>query len=86
MASSSFWPILQDMSQLKKLYGERPGTFIANAGVQQVFGVNDFETTKWLSQMMDQEATGYQSDSFKPKGRYFSISMGSTIHDAGTRR
>ena len=43
------WPILQDMGQLKDLYGERAGTFIANAGVQQVFGVNDFETAKWLS-------------------------------------
>jgi len=60
------WPILQDMSQLKDLYGERAGTFIANAGVQQVFGVNDFETAKWLSQMMGQETTGYQTDSYKP--------------------
>jgi type IV secretion system protein VirD4 len=60
------WPILQDMSQLKDLYGERAGTFIANAAVQQVFGVNDFETAKWLSQMMGQETTGYQTDSFKP--------------------
>lgn len=60
------WPILQDMSQLKDLYGERAGTFIANAGVQQVFGVNDYETAKWLSQMMGQETTGYQTDSYKP--------------------
>ena len=60
------WPILQDMSQLKDLYGERAGTFIANAGVQQVFGVNDFETAKWLSQMMGQETAGFQADSFKP--------------------
>jgi type IV secretion system protein VirD4 len=60
------WPILQDMSQLRDLYGERAGTFIANAGVQQVFGVNDFETAKWLSQMIGQETTGYQTDSFKP--------------------
>jgi type IV secretion system protein VirD4 len=60
------WPILQDMSQLKDLYGERAGTFIANAGVQQVFGVNDFETAKWLSQMMGQETAGFQTDSFKP--------------------
>ena len=36
------WPILQDLSQLKALYGPRAGTFIANAGVQQVLGVNDF--------------------------------------------
>ena len=60
------WPILQDMSQLNDLYGERAGTFIANAGVQQVFGVNDFETAKWLSQMMGQETAGYQIDSYKP--------------------
>ena len=60
------WPILQDMSQLRDLYGERAGTFIANAGVQQVFGVNDFETAKWLSQMMGQETAGFQTDSFKP--------------------
>jgi len=60
------WPILQDMSQLKDLYGERANTFIANAGVQQVFGVNDFETAKWLSQMIGQETAGFQTDSFKP--------------------
>ncbi|MEM6900454.1 MAG: type IV secretory system conjugative DNA transfer family protein [Pseudomonadota bacterium] len=60
------WPILQDMSQLRDLYGDRANTFIANAGVQQVFGVNDFETAKWLSQMIGQETTGFQTDSFKP--------------------
>ncbi|MEM6899807.1 MAG: type IV secretory system conjugative DNA transfer family protein, partial [Pseudomonadota bacterium] len=60
------WPILQDMSQLRDLYGDRANTFIANAGVQQVFGVNDFETAKWLSQMIGQETAGFQTDSFKP--------------------
>ncbi|MEL6511451.1 MAG: type IV secretory system conjugative DNA transfer family protein [Pseudomonadota bacterium] len=60
------WPILQDMSQLKDLYGDRANTFIANAGVQQVFGVNDFETAKWLSQMIGQETSRFQTDSFKP--------------------
>ncbi|MEP2892371.1 type IV secretory system conjugative DNA transfer family protein [Tateyamaria sp.] len=60
------WPILQDMSQLKDLYGDRANTFIANAGVQQVFGVNDFETAKWLSQMIGQETTGFQTDNYKP--------------------
>ena len=40
------WPILQDMSQLKDLYGARANTFVANAGVLQCFGVNDFETAK----------------------------------------
>ena len=60
------WPILQDMSQLRDLYGARASTFIANAGVQQVFGVNDFETAKWLSQTMGQETIGYQTQNFKP--------------------
>lgn len=59
------WPILQDMSQLKDLYGARAGTFIANAGVQQVFGVNDFETARWLSQMMGKQTTRYQTESHR---------------------
>lgn len=53
-------------SQLQALYGKRAGTFVANAGVQQVFGVNDFETAKWLSQMIGQETTAYRTQSFKP--------------------
>ena len=77
------WPILQDMSQLKDLYGARAGTFIANAGVQQVFGVNDFETAKWLSQMIGQETTGYQTQSFKP-GDVPSTSINVTGRDLAT--
>jgi len=60
------WPILQDTRQIKDLYDEQAGTFIANAGMQQVFGVNDFETSKWLSQMIGQETAGFLTDSFKP--------------------
>jgi len=60
------WLILQDMSQLKDLYGARANTFVANAGVLQCFGVNDFETAKWLSQMIGRETTGYQTESHKP--------------------
>lgn len=59
------WPILQDMSQLRDLYGARANTFVANAGVLQTFGVNDFETAKWLSQMIGRETTGYQTESHK---------------------
>ena len=57
------WPILQDMSQLKDLYGARANTFVANAGVLQCFGVNDFETARWLSQMIGRETTSYQTES-----------------------
>ncbi|MGB7182464.1 MAG: type IV secretory system conjugative DNA transfer family protein, partial [Burkholderiaceae bacterium] len=38
------WPILQDIHQLRALYGKRADTFISNAGVLQVFGVNDMAT------------------------------------------
>ena len=54
------------MSQLKDLYGDRAGTFIANARVQQIFWGNDFETAKWLSQMIGQEIAGFQTDSVTP--------------------
>lgn len=60
------WPILQENSQLRDLYGDRANTFIANSWVQQVFGMNDFETAKWLCQMIGQETTSFQTDSFKP--------------------
>jgi type IV secretion system protein VirD4 len=60
------WPILQDMSQLKDLYGARANTFVANAGVLQCFGVNDFETARWLSQSMGKETIGYQTESHRP--------------------
>ncbi|SFE88863.1 type IV secretory system conjugative DNA transfer family protein [Roseivivax sediminis] len=53
-------------SQLRDLYGARASTFVANAGVQQVFGVNDFETAKWLSQSMGQETIGYRTESRRP--------------------
>lgn len=62
------WPILQDMSQLRALYGTRANTFVANAGVLQTFGVNDYETAKWLSQLMGQATVGYETASHRPGG------------------
>ncbi|SSC70160.1 unnamed protein product [Ciceribacter sp. T2.26MG-112.2] len=43
------WPILQDIHQLRATYGRRAGTFLSNAGVLQVFGVNDLETAELIS-------------------------------------
>jgi type IV secretion system protein VirD4 len=60
------WAILQGMSHLRDLYGARASTFIANAGVQQVFGVNDFETAKWLSQSMGQKTIDFKTQNLKP--------------------
>lgn len=60
------WPILQDLSQLRALYGARANTFVANAGVLQTFGVNDYETAKALSQLMGQATTQYATTSHRP--------------------
>lgn len=60
------WPILQDLSQLRALYGARANTFVANAGVLQTFGVNDYETAKALSQLMGQMTTSYATTSHRP--------------------
>ena len=60
------WPILQDLSQLRALYGARANTFVANAGVFQTFGVNDYETAKALSQLMGQATTSYATTSHRP--------------------
>jgi type IV secretory pathway TraG/TraD family ATPase VirD4 len=38
------WPIVQDIHQLRSLYGTSAGTFLSNAGVLQAFGVNDYDT------------------------------------------
>lgn len=49
------WPILQDIHQLRSLYGTRAGTFLSNAGVLQAFGVNDYDTAEMLSKTMGRE-------------------------------
>lgn len=46
------WAILQDLHQLKALYGDRHGTFLANAAVTQVFNVADIDTAQWVSRTL----------------------------------
>ena len=60
------WPILQDLSQLKALYGPKANTFVANAGVLQTFGVNDLETAEWLSRLLGKETIGSETWSHRP--------------------
>ncbi|WP_299655398.1 type IV secretory system conjugative DNA transfer family protein [uncultured Jannaschia sp.] len=69
------WPILQDLSQLRALYGPRANTFVANAGVLQCFGVNDLETAEWLSRLLGRETIGAETWSHRP-GDPASISVG----------
>ena len=48
------WPILQDVHQLRSTYGQRAGTFLSNAGVLQVFGVNDHDSARLISDLLGQ--------------------------------
>ncbi len=55
------WPILQDIHQLKATYGQRAGTFLSNAGVLQVFGVNDHESARLVSDLLGQSTVVFQT-------------------------
>lgn len=55
------WPILQDVHQLRATYGQRAGTFLSNAGVMQVFGVNDHESARLISDMLGHETVVFQT-------------------------
>lgn len=46
------WTILQDITQLQALYKERWQTFVGNAGVLQVFGINDLATLEYVSKRL----------------------------------
>src|SRR3546814_15946898 len=60
------WPILQDVHQLRALYGQRAGTFLSNAGVLQVFGVNDQDSAKLVSDLAGQETVVFETMSRAP--------------------
>ncbi|RVG82183.1 type IV secretory system conjugative DNA transfer family protein [Sinorhizobium meliloti] len=55
------WPILQDVHQLRATYGKRAGTFLSNAGVLQVFGVNDHDSARLVSDLLGQETVIFQT-------------------------
>lgn len=48
------WPILQDLTQLKRDYKESWETFLGNAGLTQWFGLNDLTTLEYLSKRLGQ--------------------------------
>jgi type IV secretion system protein VirD4 len=55
------WPILQDIHQLRATYGHRAGTFLSNAGVLQVFGINDHDSARLISDLLGQETVVFQT-------------------------
>mgnify|MGYP000986552328 FL=1 len=71
------WPILQDVHQLRALYERRAGTFLSNAGVLQVFGVNDHDSAKLVSDLLGQETVVFESMSRAIDAEETGISFGS---------
>lgn len=55
------WPILQDIHQLRSTYGQKAGSFLSNAGVLQVFGVNDHDSAKLVSDLLGQQTVVFDS-------------------------
>ena len=60
------WPILQDIHQLRATYGQGAGTFLSNAGVLQVFGVNDHDSARLVSDLLGQETVVFETTSRNP--------------------
>ncbi|MGF6160691.1 type IV secretion system protein VirD4 [Ensifer sp. KUDG1] len=58
------WPILQDIHQLRATYGRRAGTFLSNAAVLQVFGVNDIETAELIARTIGKADVNYITQSW----------------------
>ncbi|GHD21153.1 type IV secretory system conjugative DNA transfer family protein [Tianweitania populi] len=55
------WPIMQDVHQLRATYGQHAGTFLSNAGVLQVFGVNDHDSARLVSDLLGQGTVVFQT-------------------------
>ncbi len=58
------WPIIQDIHQLRATYGKRAGTFLSNAGILQVFGVNDIETAEMIGKTIGKTDAQYFTGSW----------------------
>lgn len=48
----TLWMVWQDLAQIKSLYKDCWSTFLANAKVQQYFGINDHDTAEYVSKML----------------------------------
>lgn len=65
----SIWMVWQDLSQLKALYEHDWPTFLANAKIQQFFGINDHETAKYISEMLGAATISVSSYSSGTSGK-----------------
>ena len=73
-------PVLQDMNQLKKLYGDMWETFIGMAGAVASFAPNDLTTAEWLSKRAGEGTRDIstRNHSFSESGGHSTGGNGST--------
>jgi type IV secretion system protein VirD4 len=45
------WPIIQNIGQLKQLYGQNWQTFMSNAGLKMFIGAGDLESAQYISEI-----------------------------------
>jgi type IV secretion system protein VirD4 len=80
--------IVQDQSQLKRLYGEGWQTFAANAGVMQFFNTRDLFTAQYVSDLIGKTTRTVRSTSSGTSsgGGYGGSSTSSGVSLAPTQR
>src|SRR6185437_16675977 len=70
-----FWLVLQDISQLRSIYGDTWPTFLANVDLLQAFGTSDWDTAEYLSKM-----TGEATIQVASENRSTGVSSGRNAH------
>lgn len=85
----TFWLLVQDFSQLERLYGDSWKSFVSNAAVLQAFGTADNYTAEYLSERMG-EATiltrgSNAGDSHKLTGLVATKQRGENTSEKGRR-
>ena len=61
------WVIIQHLSQIQAIYGERWDTFYANAGIRQFFGIHDPLTGEFVQKAMGLTAIRTENTSHVPR-------------------
>lgn len=79
-----FWLMVQDLSQLKEVYPKWQ-TFLANSA-KQFFGTADYETAKYVSDMLGQETITYRTHGDSSSSSLQGGSSGSSTSEQLTAR
>lgn len=67
----TLWMIIQDLAQMQGLYKEDWQTFLANARIQQFFGINDTTTAKMISEMLGSATYSNVIETESTQGSHF---------------